>query len=281
MPARHKRSIHAQLLQLSMLIVAISSVLSLACALYVILSGEQSALDRNLINSASILSQSPLVRQALEGEASPAELAEFLDAATANTSDIDLILVGDLKNTLFYAPDPALRGTLYSGDAQNPALSGAGPYTSNETGPLGSEHSAYAPIRNGAGEVIGFVVVGLYWRSLAHVTLVTVLQMVLLGLLAMGVAVLLAQRLSRRIKNALQGYEPEAFARAFTNGRIFWMPWRREFWPSTRMKRSSFSTLLPPGCCLCPLMPWADLSGPSTQSLPWGASCTPGSRNTM
>lgn len=82
MPARHKRSIHAQLLQLSMLIVAISSVLSLACALYVILSGEQSALDRNLINSASILSQSPLVRQALEGEASPAELAEFLDAAT-------------------------------------------------------------------------------------------------------------------------------------------------------------------------------------------------------
>lgn len=215
MPARHKRSIHAQLLQLSMLIVAISSGLSLACALYVILSGEQSALDRNLINSASILSQSPLVRQALEGEASPAELAEFLDAATANTSDIDLILVGDLKNTLFYAPDPALRGTLYSGDAQNPALSGAGPYTSNETGPLGSEHSAYAPIRNGAGEVIGFVVVGLYWRSLAHVTLVTVLQMVLLGLLAMGVAVLLAQRLSRRIKNALQGYEPEAFARRF------------------------------------------------------------------
>ena len=215
MPVRHKRSIHAQLLQLSMLIVAISSVLSLACALHVILSGEQSALDRNLINSASILSQSPLVRQALEGEASPVELAEFLDAATANTSDIDLILVGDLKNTLFYAPDPALRGTLYSGDAQNPALSGAGPYTSNETGPLGSEHSAYAPIRNGAGEVIGFVVVGLYWRSLAHVTLVTVLQMVLLGLLAMGVAVLLAQRLSRRIKNALQGYEPEAFARRF------------------------------------------------------------------
>lgn len=47
------------------------------------------------------------------------------------------------------------------------------------------------------------------------ITLVTVVQMVLLGLLAMGVAVLLAQRLSRRIKNALQGYEPEAFARRF------------------------------------------------------------------
>ncbi|MDR3728291.1 MAG: hypothetical protein Q3X94_00730 [Oscillospiraceae bacterium] len=36
MSAHHKRSIHAQLLQLSLLIVAISSVLSLACALYVL-----------------------------------------------------------------------------------------------------------------------------------------------------------------------------------------------------------------------------------------------------
>ena len=59
MSVHRKRSIHAQLLRLSLLIVAISSALSLACALYVTLSSEQSALDRNLINSASILSQSP------------------------------------------------------------------------------------------------------------------------------------------------------------------------------------------------------------------------------
>ena len=39
--------------------------------------------------------------------------------------------------------------------------------------------------------------------------------MVLLSIPAMAVAVLLAQRLSRRIKSALQGYEPEAFARRF------------------------------------------------------------------
>lgn len=215
MPVHSKRSIHTQLLQLSLLIVALTSALFLVCTLYVTLSSEQSALDRNLLNSASILSQSPLVRQTLEGEASPEELASFLDAATEHTSDIDLILVGDLDDTLVYAPNPALRGTQYTGEAQHLALSGEGPYTSDETGPLGSEHSAYAPIRNSAGEVVGFVVVGLYLRSLAHVTMVTVLQVVLLGLLAMAVAVLLAQRLSRRIKTALQGYEPEAFARRF------------------------------------------------------------------
>jgi sensor histidine kinase regulating citrate/malate metabolism len=214
-PTRQKRSIHAQLLRLSLLIVAISSTLSLVGTLYVTLSNEQAGLNKNLINSAALLSQSPLVRETLEGKASTAELADFLDDATASTSDIDLILVGNTENTLFYVPDPALTGTTYSGDAQNRALAGEGPYTSNETGPLGTEHSAYAPIRNQEGTVIGFVVVGRYLSSLAHVTLVTVLQVVLIGLLAAVLAAVLAQRLSRRIKNALLGYEPEAFARRF------------------------------------------------------------------
>lgn len=215
MSVRPKRSIHTQLLQLSLLIVAVSSVLSLACALYLTLSSEKKALDRNLINSASILSQSPLLLQALEGQASQEELADFLDAATAHTSDIDLILVGDRDNVLYYAPDPDLRGTAYTGDAQNQALAGEGPYTFNETGPMSSDHSAYAPIRNREGEVVGFVVVGIYLRSMAQVALLTILQVVALSLLAMAVAVLLSQRLSRRIKNALQGYEPEAFAQRF------------------------------------------------------------------
>lgn len=215
MPKQARSSIRAQLLRLSLAIVAVSVALTLAGTLFVTLRGEQTALDNNLVNSASVLSQSPLLRQALEGEASRAELAEFLDAATANTSDIDLILVGDTENTLLYAPDSAMVGRTYPGRAQNRALAGEGPYTSNETGPLGSEHSAYAPIRDREGQVIGYVVVGLFLRSLASVTLSTVLQVLAMGVLAAAVAALLAQRLSRRIKTALLGYEPDAFARRF------------------------------------------------------------------
>ena len=66
MSAQPKRSIRAQLTRLSLIIVAVSVALSLAGTLYVTLREEQRALDKNLINSASILSQSPLVREALE-----------------------------------------------------------------------------------------------------------------------------------------------------------------------------------------------------------------------
>ena len=121
MSAQPKRSIRAQLTRLSLIIVAVSVALSLAGTLYVTLREEQRALDKNLINSASILSQSPLVREALEGTAQSEELAAYLDAATANTSDIDLILVGDTGNILFYAPDADLVGSRYTGDAQTQA----------------------------------------------------------------------------------------------------------------------------------------------------------------
>ena len=101
MAAHNSASIRAQLMRLNLAIVAVSVALCLAGALYLVLRGEQRALDRNLINSASVLSQTPLLRQALEGEASPSELDAFLDAATAHTSDIDLILVGDTQGVLY------------------------------------------------------------------------------------------------------------------------------------------------------------------------------------
>lgn len=117
----------------------VSIVLSFSGTLYLTLKSGRDSLDSNLISSASILSRSPLVRETLQGHAACEELAEYLDAATANTSDIDLILVADAEDTLFYAPDPEQVGTRYTGTAQRQALAGIGPYTSNETGPMGSE----------------------------------------------------------------------------------------------------------------------------------------------
>ena len=219
------RSIRAQLMWLSLIIVTVSVALSLAGTLYITLRTERKTLDQNLLNSASILSQVPLVREALLGEVPADELADFLDAATARTSDIDLILVGDTESVPRYAPARSFIGSRYTGSAQTSALAGAEPYTFDDSGPMGSDHSAYAPIRDESGAVIGFMAVGLYLRSLTHVALTTALRLAAIGALAAAVGALLALRLaprlklvlrlSRRIKRSLMGYEPDAFARRF------------------------------------------------------------------
>ena len=213
--AQAKPSIRTQLLHLSLVIVVVSIALSLVGTLYFSLRSEQAALDNNLLNSASILSQVPLLQEALQGKLPLDELADYLDDTIRHTSDIDLILVGDTDSTLFYVPDRTLIGTSYSGTAQERVLAGGGPYTSNETGPMGSDHSAYASIRDGAGNVIGFIIVGVYFRSMAQVALRTALRLIAVGVVAAVLGSLLARRLSRSIKASLLGYEPDALARQF------------------------------------------------------------------
>ena len=87
MSKQARSSIRAQLLRLSLAIVAVSVAITLAGTLFVTLQGEQTALDNNLVNSASVLSQSPLLRQALEGEASRAELAECPQVRLVRTGE--------------------------------------------------------------------------------------------------------------------------------------------------------------------------------------------------
>ena len=206
MSTKARTSIRAQLMRLSLVIVVVSIALSLVGTLSYTLHTEQQSLDSNLINSASILAQVPLVQSALLDELPAEDLADFLDETTARTSDIDLILVTDQENILRYVPDREMTGDLYTGTAQLPALAGAEPYTSNETGPMGTDHSAYAPVRDQTGEIIGVVIVGVYVRSMAQVTMNTVLCLLGIGSVAAGLGALLARRLSGRIKPSLLGY---------------------------------------------------------------------------
>lgn len=208
-------SLRLQLTRLCLAVTALVTALSLVGGLYLALSGAARSWDSNLLNSASILSQVPMVVGALEGRTSRDELAVFLDAVTEQTSDIDLILVGDLKSILYYAPERAYVGQRYPGTRQEAILSGSGPYTSNETGPMGSDHSAYAPVRNASGQLVGFVVVGIYLRSVTQTALLTILRFLGIGLSAALLGSLLALRLSRNIKRQLLGYEPADFVRLF------------------------------------------------------------------
>lgn len=51
---------------------------------------------------------------------------------------------------------------------------------------MGTDHSAYAPVRDQTGEIIGVVIVGVYVRSMAQVTMNTVLCLLGIGIVAAG-----------------------------------------------------------------------------------------------
>ena len=215
MATRPRRSIRTQLTLLTLLAVGVSIALFLAGTLSLTLRAERGTLDRSLLNSASILAQDAAVLDALQGRGAVQALTRRLDNIISQVSDIDLILVADADGRLLYAPDRQYIGRIYSGSAQAGVLAGQAPYTSEETGYFGSEHSAYAPVRDEKGAVLGFAAVGVYTRSLWKVALKTAIRFLAIGLMVMALGVFLAQRLSGRIKRSLLGLEPDVLARQF------------------------------------------------------------------
>ena len=213
----HTRSapIRAQIFGINLLSVVLTVLLALGATLFFTLRQEKQVLDRNLMNSAQVVSRVPMVARDLAQGAPTPELWDFLDSATAQVSDIDVIVVADVHSVQYYYPDRAYIGRAYAGSDQSRILDGEGPFTSDDTGVSGAERCAYAPVTAPDGRLLGFVMVGVNLRSLSQGVWRTAGAFLLIAAVAVALGALLSAQLSKRIKGALMGYEPEVFSRLF------------------------------------------------------------------
>ncbi|MDY4785751.1 sensor histidine kinase [Pygmaiobacter massiliensis] len=215
MKDRSSKSIRAQILSVNLVGILLTLGLALVITLGFTLRQDRRALDENIRNSAMLLAQVPEVVRTLENQQESPAIKELLDAATVRIRDIDLIILADLNGIQYYAPDQEMVGTAYVGKDQKRILDGEEAFVSDDTGPAGADHCAYAPVRAKDGTLLGFVVVGIYARSYAASAWHTVLRFVLITLAAGAVGVLLSFKLSNRIKASLLGYEPSRLVQLF------------------------------------------------------------------
>ena len=214
MKSQGNRTLHGQLTRMNLALVLSTALLALLGALVITLGVEHQSVDLHLRESARIIAQFPQVRQALEGQ-DPADTIEILDGLIQQSPEIDIILVGDCQGQLYYAKDHTFIGSTYGGDAYRGALQEGEIYVVDETSLEEADRCAFAPVRGTDAAVVGFVAVGIYARSTLSLTLSTLAQFLMIAAIACALGLLLASRLSRRIKTALMGYEPEDFHRLF------------------------------------------------------------------
>lgn len=210
-----KTPIRSQIFYVNIIIVFVTIGLTLGGTLYLTLKQNRQILDRNMMNSAQVIARIPIVIRDLEAGEPSDELYEFLTKSITHITDIDIISVADLNNIQYYYPDPAFIGKPYAGLVQQRILDGESAFTSKDTGISGAERCAYAPIHGENGELVGFVMVGIYMRSVTHGMTYTVISFVLIAIAAIGLGAMLSLKLSERIKRTLLGYEPEAFLGMF------------------------------------------------------------------
>lgn len=209
------RSIRTQIVLVNLLMAAVAILLAMGATLILILVQDRQIIDRNLINSAQVLTRVPMIVETLGGgEPTPAFTA-YLDDTILGVSDIDVIIVADTDGIQYYTHDPAQVGKPYTGQALNALRLEAEAFTSDDTGDSGSERCAYAPVTGPDGTLLGFVMVGMKTRSTSIPLWRTVLYFVVIALVMSLLGALIARKFSERIKRSLMGYEPAAFLGLF------------------------------------------------------------------
>lgn len=211
------QTLYQQIRRVSVLGILVAMILATGAGLWLSLAQEQRMRDDTL--TAAV--QAAAYALALDGHSDAQQLQEYTLRTVEGIEGVDLFAVYDAQGRPVYYAD-IVSGQ--AGSAELPALdaelcrrlaqSGEVLLDDAET-PLGADHCAVTAVRGADGAVTGYVLAGLYLRSIRTMALRTLAVFVGTGLAALGVGTLLSLQLARRIKSGLLGYEPDAFRDLF------------------------------------------------------------------
>jgi sensor histidine kinase regulating citrate/malate metabolism len=164
------------------------------------------AARQQVLGIATALADSPSTATAIESGRTTEILQPVTEAVRTNTQ-IAFITIMAPDRTRFTHTDPNQIGGQYIGTIE-PALRGE-TFTEVYTGTLGPSIRAVAPVRNGAGRIVGLVSAGILQQSLAERwrSQVPTIAAVSLGALAIALAGVWAIR--RRLLRQTHGLRPD------------------------------------------------------------------------
>ena len=210
-------TVYQQIRRVSVLGILVAMVLATGAGLSLNLLQERRIRDDTLTTAVQAVSHTLTITNADDVEL----VMEYVDRTVHGISGIDLFAVYDTDGTPVYFCDITESGddastleTLDSAlmerlDANDQAL------LDNAQAPKGADHCAYAAVHRPDGSIKGYVMAGLYIRSIRDTGMRTLGIYILIGMAALSVGSLLSLRLAQRIKSDLLGYEPDAFRDLF------------------------------------------------------------------
>ena len=211
------QTLYQQIRRVSVLGILVAMILATGAGLWLSLAQEQRMRDDTL--TAAV--QAAAYALALDGHSDAQQLQEYTLGTEEGIEGVDLFAVSDAQGRPVYYAD-IVSGQ--AGSAELPArdaelcrrLAQSGEVLLDDAvSPLGADHCAVTAVRGADGAVTGYVLAGLYLRSIRTMALRTLAVFVGTGLAALGVGTLLSLQLARRIKSGLLGYEPDAFRDLF------------------------------------------------------------------
>lgn len=174
--------------------------------------------DQNLQNIAEAVASSPLIDDKIanpDDKKTTELLNEYLDSLKISLDNIDVISFVSRENIRLYHSNHELIGTEYDGAIPEFEKVSKEYYTSNETGPSGSQRRAYAAVYDKNGNYTGFVMTIMLLENIKAETLQILFIFALITIAAILIELIISAELSSSIKKSLHGYEPNVFSAMF------------------------------------------------------------------
>lgn len=197
------------------LLVCLVVALVLLCV-YILYSIEVSrqtreGLEQRAVAIARTAAYTPIVYEALDGEADPREVQTYAEHVR-QINGVEFVVVMNMQGIRLSHPDPAQIGKHFRGGDEVSALHGQ-ETVSIADGSLGRSIRAFEPIYNANGKQVGAVAVGMSIGTL--MTAISDNKWILYWGIALGalLGMIGAILLARKFKRLMFGMEPEQIAR--------------------------------------------------------------------
>ena len=193
------------------LIISLALILGIAGTL-INIHFETEKRDQNLQNVAEAIARSPILTgKGSTGVDDQEIFSEYLDTLKETLDDIDVISVVNKDGIRMYHSNHTLIGTKYDGNMPDFKSNTEGYYAVDETGPSGSQRRAYAAVYNEDGEYIGVVMAIMLMKNIKAETAQMLFIFLIITIVAILIELIVAGKLSGKVKKSLMGYEPDVF----------------------------------------------------------------------
>ncbi|MFO7831542.1 MAG: sensor histidine kinase [Desulfuromonadaceae bacterium] len=200
------RTLQNQMLFLLSVVVLAQLLVSGAIFATFIAASSKAQIGKRALDLAHTVASMPVVHRALEQGDPHGEVQPLTRKIRARTG-AEFIVVADRNSVRLSHPNPQNIGKTFVGSDEIRALQGDA-YISESRGTLGNSLRGFAPIRNGTGEVIGFVAVGYLKETITEIVAGYQREPATLVLMLLVITLLGASAIARYVKLQTLGLEP-------------------------------------------------------------------------
>ncbi len=171
--------------------------------------------DQTLKNIADTVVRSLILSEGENGMTISDKERDYLDFLQNTIEVVDVISVVKADSTRVFHTSKELIGTKYDGTLPQFDDASKDYCIENDVGPSGTQRRAYAAIYDDNGNYLGFVLTVSLMENIYHDIFRIVLVFAVIMFAAIFIELLISAYLSKKIKNALDGYEPDVFSAMF------------------------------------------------------------------